>query len=216
MNRVRRTALSLGVLLVLGVATTLGVATWVANVEDAGTETHASKTFPLGGGWVELQSWGRITLVRWRDRGSDPSSAIDDDPSLQNFIVWDSCGWPWRCMGHGIQLDRDGLSLYRAIIVRRGARRLSFYVDTAHGAPSFPGMGSVIVPLAVHWPRFGLNVIAWTATWSLLWFWGKQIGKAPLWIRRTVRRNRGRCEACGYPRTASGPVCPECGSSYRG
>ncbi len=60
-----------------------------------------------------------------------------------------------------------------------------------------------VLPLKLMWLGLACNSIAFGAVWFAL-----LIGAGA--IRRSIRRHRGQCEACGY--FASGLArCPECG-----
>lgn len=62
------------------------------------------------------------------------------------------------------------------------------------------------LPLAPVWGGAGIaaNWAAWSGAIGLIFLPGA--------IRRTMRRRRGQCLRCGYPK-GEGPVCPECGGS---
>lgn len=59
------------------------------------------------------------------------------------------------------------------------------------------------MPLRPLWPGFAVNSILYAAASWLLLF-------APIAFRRALRRRRGMCERCAYPRGSS-DICSECG-----
>ena len=64
------------------------------------------------------------------------------------------------------------------------------------------------LPLAAVWSGAGI-----AANWAV---WSGAVGLffAPGAIRRALRRRRGQCLRCGYPRgEGAGSVCPECGGN---
>lgn len=211
-TRVKR-ASSIAAILALGVVTTLGISTFIANAPNLGTETHSSKYFPMGGGWVEFESWGRITLNRGRPSQSDVTPQTPEDETLKNFVFWDSCGWPWRCMGHGINMQDGKLLVYKAIVVLDGDRQVTFDFEKHQVTQTFPHTGSFVIPTGVHSTRMLGNIAVWSAAWALVWFWSASLISLPSTIRRVTRRRAGRCESCGYPRPTDAASCPECGHS---
>lgn len=80
-------------------------------------------------------------------------------------------------------------------------------------APAFPDHFTLlaprerVLPLRIVWPGFILSAMFWSACWTVVLL-------LPLWIRRTLRKRRGRCLACGYDRRGHGTAerCPECGA----
>lgn len=66
------------------------------------------------------------------------------------------------------------------------------------------------LPLLPLWPGFLIN----TLFYALLLFGAWRV---PGVVRRTLRRRRGRCIACGYDRDGLDPdaACPECGAGVR-
>ena len=59
------------------------------------------------------------------------------------------------------------------------------------------------LPLRPLWFGFAGNALLYAAVLWLVFF-------APFQLRRSIRRRRNLCPACGYPRGTS-PVCTECG-----
>ena len=67
------------------------------------------------------------------------------------------------------------------------------------------------LPLLPLWPGFAIN----TAFYALLLFLAWRASRV---VRRTHRRRRGQCAACGYDRGGldAGTACPECGAGVPG
>ena len=64
-----------------------------------------------------------------------------------------------------------------------------------------------MLPLRPLWPGFAINTVFYAAVlWGLFAF--------PFALRRTIRRRRGQCPACGYP-VGTSPRCTECGKPVR-
>ncbi len=112
-----------------------------------------------------------------------------------------AAGWPWPCL-HSTRTQTTDQSAPRS----SGSLRLleSTQYTTRGSYSSDPERGSV--PLLPIWPGLIGNTVIFAAPWALLFF------GAPA-LRATIRRRRGRCVRCGYPRTslASSTPCPECG-----
>ncbi len=65
-----------------------------------------------------------------------------------------------------------------------------------------------VIPLRPIWPAFAFNTVFYaTILWLLI--------TVPLVFRRSVRRRRGLCVACGYP-LGDSSVCTECGRAVPG
>lgn len=65
-------------------------------------------------------------------------------------------------------------------------------------------VGFGLLPIRPIWPGFLINTLFYAA---ILWL----IFAGPFALRRTIRRRRGCCPACGYPVGVS-PRCTECGA----
>jgi hypothetical protein len=66
------------------------------------------------------------------------------------------------------------------------------------------GSGDRSLPLRPLWPGFLVDTAFWGGAAFVVW-------SAPGFVRRGVRRRRGRCVGCGYELKGLA-VCPECGS----
>jgi hypothetical protein len=112
------------------------------------------------------------------------------DHSLE-VVQW---GWPFRALEFQIRLTTnppDERMSHRAGIV--GAVPDSWM--TRNRGLDVPGL-----PL---WPGFAANTALYAAIlWALI--------PGPFVLRRAIRKRRGLCLACGYPRGNSA-VCTECG-----
>src|SRR5262249_17329132 len=110
------------------------------------------------------------------------SQANEDGSAFK--ITRDSCGWPLRSL-EGFRIWRNTLSPVRQYVSVVRVQGLS-------------------LPLQPLWPGFAINTVFYAAV-----LWGLFAG--PFALRRTIRRRRGQCAACGYPVGAS-KVCTECGA----
>jgi hypothetical protein len=80
-------------------------------------------------------------------------------------------------------------------------------LNTPTGAVGELRIGGRALPRLPVWPGLAADTTFYGAAWWLILF-------APRRLRRTIRRRRGLCSACGYDRAglATDAVCPECGA----
>ena len=135
--------------------------------------------------------WGRNALRR-----VDSIYTYEPPRPTRSSEVWEyrreRSGWPLRAMKvqcfHAISNTRadvfaDGLKMPRRLAAGRPV-------------PYFP-----MTPL---WPGFAVDTAFYVGLAFVVW-------SAPGFVRRRVRRRRGRCVRCGYDLKGL-PLCPECGS----
>ncbi len=108
------------------------------------------------------------------------------------------CGWPMLALAATVRFDR--------FIAGSGP------VEVIDGVPLEPpqltvqrGPIPMIVPFRPLWTGFAINTLAYGLLLALL-----VLGRSA--IMRAIRRGRGQCLNCGYPRGTS-PVCTECGEA---
>ncbi len=74
----------------------------------------------------------------------------------------------------------------------------------AQGLPYVVGKDDYL-PLRLLWLGFAINTAFYAVLLLMLWL-------SPFFVRRVIRRKRGRCIKCGYDlRGAAHEACPECG-----
>ncbi len=132
-------------------------------------------------------------------------------------------GWPWPAASSNVllnQTDFDAIALageeeYWRRPVRLGPDghppRGSF---ESHGAVVIPSqlaggannnMSAILLPYLPYWP----GLLADTLFYALLF---AALHQLTAYARRTRRRRRNRCTACGYDlQGLNSPTCPECG-----
>lgn len=111
-------------------------------------------------------------------------------------------GWPfWALAGEVAGIPRASASRVRDHFNLAGEHDGAFHLPWIGGTKR-------ALPWRPRWPGFLANVALFgTAAWA--------ISVIPGAARRSIRRRRGRCAACGYPVGTAG-VCSECGNPVRG
>ncbi len=141
-----------------------------------------------------MASWSTHYVVPWLEPGGQwPKS---------NSVDWrcvDARGWPLVCFYSEYLLTPNFGHGTRGSFTMPGTR-------VRHYGDLFGRNKSVELPYIPIWPNFAIDSAIYSAAWWLLLI-------APLTIRSTLRRRRGRCPACGYNLSATpAPLpCPECG-----
>ena len=140
--------------------------------------------------------WARHELLGWAHADPPPRG-----PDTGAFML--VSGWPFPCMWTTFnqRTVADSWSWYQA--------RNGIVLGPAPPNPNFYGAFSPrerVLPTHVAWPAFIGCTLFWATLWASLFL-------APPALRRTIRRRRGQCAACGYDRTslATTARCPECG-----
>ena len=116
-------------------------------------------------------------------------------------------GWPAHSLAHsthGVQHSSHGPATL-------GSPKASYYDGLAlwtDPASSGHNLDRFALPLLPLWPGFLMNTLFYALLLFVAW-------RTPIFVRRTLRRRRGRCIRCGYDRRGLDPhaACPECGAS---
>ena len=138
-------------------------------------------------------------------------TASEDESGPTNFaglFLFDS-GWPTHCLR--AEWLTSGHTSGRGKIEIEQRYGFSTGRSPRDGQPIYDDFTLPTHPL---WPGFAVNTAFYGALFAFLWF-------APGVVRRRVRRRRGQCPACGYPRPPQPPhdisidtnTCSECGAA---
>ena len=143
----------------------------------------------------------RTSMARaWRTWGATQRSLvlfeprpIDSRGTEMIMHPWSAvvAGWPMRALAGSCfdgKPQRDRLGSTGAIVPTRGVQSRG-----------------LLLPLRPLWPGFLVD----TAFWGVAAF---VVRSVPGFVRRRVRRRRGRCVRCGYE-LAGVATCPECGGA---
>ena len=199
----RRTARLAAAYLLLGVMVSLGGALWFWHAD------HPPR-WPRGRyGWSELR-YGYNThddtqIVCVGNTGCD-ALLIQRGPFVRTAEVGN---WPPLPVDHTIP-DWVTAHAESAYIGYRGYAMMYGLPWRSMAAPPMPDEAAIYpdsprpFPTKLLWP----GLIADTLFYALLFAGLHQLAG---WRRRTRRRRRGRCAACGYDLTGIDGVCPECG-----
>ncbi|MCI0629594.1 MAG: hypothetical protein L0Y44_02940 [Phycisphaerales bacterium] len=163
-------------------------------------------------GWVEVRAeteyWTvdrllahyrdriKMSPEHWRDSPPGWGTMAQPTQPHTGTAIDSAAGWPMLCLWDQYRRVHNGDQLIN----------LDFHGSwLISGGPS-PNRGDfVALPLRPLWLGLSANAAFYGALWSLAIF-------GPRTIRRTIRRRRGRCLACGYNLQANlAPGCPECG-----
>ncbi len=164
-------------------------------------------------GFPEWMS-GRRDQLGWERIMSHAFFSWDEDGEDYfhfEVLTMSDCGWPAMSLRQWYyQRDQDEPRSAVAVAQTPGLSLrggIQAWPDDAHPAFFSTRFALPLLPL---WPGFAIN----TGFYALLLFiaW-----RTPGVIRRTVRRRRGRCAACGYDRGGldAGAACPECGAGAK-
>lgn len=169
----------------------------------------------LDSGWRRSWSsvWEESEIVRPGSSHDEPRALLRESkekdyregyipmhppPDTTSWSIFEA-GWPLRALWGWTRIgpNADGYGLERWGLVR---------VPLLFDLPPSPPPNSKEFPLRPVWPGFALNMALFSAAAGLLWL-------GPGFVRRRVRRRRGRCASCGYDRAglAAETACPECG-----
>lgn len=113
------------------------------------------------------------------------------------FADYVQAGWPARCLDGGWWLNHEGMRDYHDAV----------RIDLSEYSWVTPY--STFIPIGVKWLGLCIDTLFYAAVLWTLFF-------APAFLRRVVRRRKGRCLRCGYDlRASDGAPCPECGWKSR-
>ncbi len=145
--------------------------------------------------WARELGWQAIRDHSTAPRWSRPASSWSPTGKAPCYIT-DARGWPLRSLVGAAQLQRSSVdspsALYWAVKLPGGQGR---------ERPQYPRL----LPLR----PIALGLVANTAFYAVAtWL----LYRVFVGLRRFIRRERGLCPACAYPRGQS-DVCSECGHS---
>jgi hypothetical protein len=143
------------------------------------------------------------------------------DAGFTEFHVW-SFGWPTRCLALEESSTAERMKLWKMLVITprhpipspNGAPPPSPWATDETGLRANYGVihvGDRIVPILPLWPGFLVDTAFWGGAAFVVWSGRGGAG----FVRRGVRRRRGRCVRCvrcGYELKGLA-VCPECGVS---
>ncbi len=131
--------------------------------------------------------------------GRDPRIRLTGNASRLCSWIQDARGWPFLACWCELQ-DDDNPAPFGLI---EGGIALEPSVPPPGGDP-FETFRAL--PYRPIWRGLVLDTVTFAVAWPLLLF-------APGFVRRELRRRRGLCLHCAYPRVglAQGTPCPECG-----
>ncbi|MFI4881408.1 MAG: hypothetical protein ACIAQU_02360 [Phycisphaerales bacterium JB064] len=157
------------------------------------------------------QEWQRREAFGWRaDRNVAMFSHGTGRSRIDTFetLEWFEAGMPLPAM-RVVSHDARSVGLGEAP-EPLGSPRLSL----GHGlelwrnpAATTHNLDRFALPLLPLWPGFLINTLFYALLLFIAW-------RTPIFVRRTLRRRRGRCVGCGYDRDGLDPgaACPECGA----
>jgi hypothetical protein len=125
------------------------------------------------------------------------------DGAVQTAAVQCSAGWPMPALQGQLVAKASSNQLSDRELLNRVDRMWqSAIMDLKSQSWSL----RLPPPLTPQWPGFAVNTLIYASVpWLIL---------GPFALRRTIRRRRGQCIACGYP-VGDSPVCTECGAAVR-
>lgn len=155
--------------------------------------------------WFEMVEPLREEYMATRRREVPAWSVVHQPPATlaahqsgMNACTEHAFGWPMHAlMSESVEsfnpVGQGWQKVYAGIVVRPGGK----------------GPDLVVLPLRPIWSGFLFNTVFYAAlAFAILY--------VPGTIRRSVRRRKGRCKACGYDLRGSGGACPECGWAREG
>ncbi len=119
-----------------------------------------------------------------------PVAASDTGPDAY-FVHSVNVGWPLRSLEGG-----DAFTVAYSEVNKDYLTNIYIW--------GRPDRDEVWFPIGVIWPGVVINTLFYAA---ILWI----LIRGPFVLRRYLRKKRGLCSACGYPRGKSS-VCSECGA----
>lgn len=165
-------------------------------VKGSGTDT-----FSADSAWQVFEGLrDREYVVTWPSPSGRPpppeSPPARLKPPVRTWWFYES-GWPFRAFWGWQREDRlaSGTTKTTSFVWWLPyLREQALYMPTHTWVPCLP-----------LWPGLIANTLIYaTMWWTLI--------ATPFALRRALRRRRGQCPKCGYDCSASGDVCPECGS----
>ena len=150
---------------------------------------------------LRAPSWSKAAMAL----SDDPDSIMDKEGA---YFSWrdTASGWPMLAMRFRERTaSKSGLGGNRNLI--------STTVTIQYGHPITDRFGlHNILPLRPVWPGFVVNTLLFTMPAYLVLV---IVGAGTAMLRRSRRRRRGMCTACGYDLAGlNGGRCPECGHAY--
>jgi hypothetical protein len=131
----------------------------------------------------------------WGDPDGPPCPGYDSGSDRALWIDETRVGWPLKSLAYWKNFVTDCAIPYDKV----------FHRGLELGGRWTYGRRDSVLPYSVISPGFLINTLFYAA---ILWL----IFAAPFALRRTIRRRRGCCIACGYPVGVS-PRCTECGTA---
>jgi hypothetical protein len=182
----------------VSVLVALGCARWGSARQITNLAPAEAKDFPYEGISTSNASTTTLGLVRVDEGFGRVFAAVDAADLEQVAMVVTTrgarceAGWPWRAVAAVVDLPAGTIRI-------RGGRDVFFTPGSFLPRPAGPV--TVLGPL---WAGFLVDSALFG---SLLWAGAA----APGAVRRAMRRRRGCCAECGYPRGAA-DRCTECGA----
>jgi len=188
----------------LSAATWLGDLYWSASVSSTPGHTRVASVWRFGihdPTFVYPKLIATDVLPAWAVVNHEYIEALVKSESRDTGLAWSShelaFGWPVRALAGRTIIKLDGGH------TDQGRVHSAIWIDSKPPRNSF---AQRMLPLRPLWRGLLIDTLIYgSVLWCLLVLHGH--------IRRTVRRRRGRCPACGYPSSGAG-VCSECGESH--
>jgi hypothetical protein len=145
----------------------------------------------------------------WPARGQPDWYAAAPGVSIEQWSLrttvlheaaWVKAGWPSRALGAS-RGRRVSLTPFEELYFERGLLNPSS--SDPFRRSDFEWLMRPRFALHILWPGFLVDTAFWGGAAFLVW-------SVPGFVRRGVRRRRGRCVRCGYELKGLA-VCPECG-----
>jgi hypothetical protein len=199
-----RPAARVPVCALIGAAATVAVA-WGLKVHAANNPGHGWTVVSFFGS-AELQPWPVRVPAQWPLGRPDTVSrrlGVEyqewDAIEYMQHSIWLEVlrvGFPAKALGahywHDIDNQHRSRARHSGVLGRHDKRGIGSLTSLWSGLPCNP-----------LWPGFLVDTAFWGGAAFMVW-------SAPGFVRRGVRRRRGRCVRCGYELKGLA-VCPECG-----